>query len=77
MEFTRQIDNSIYSRKALAAARDAYRPYCEVVVKPGIDGKVGITVAIKDEHREQDREVVLEFWNFFLDTSCQQRLESA
>ena len=77
MEYTRQIDNSIYSRKALSAARDAYRPYCDVKVSQGNNSVISITVNTKTEHREQSREVILEFWNYLLDTSCKQRLESA
>ncbi len=76
MELTRQIDNSIYSRKALAATREAYRSYCNVQVRPSNDGKVGVTVEVMDEYKEQQRQVILEFWNYFLDTSCKQHLES-
>lgn len=77
MEFTRHIDNAIYSRKALAAARDAYRNHCSVQVIPGPEGTVDVTVSVKEDYRDQAREVILEFWNYFLDTACQQHLESA
>jgi hypothetical protein len=77
MEFTRRVDNSIYSRKALADAREVYGKYCSVRAAPGSDGLVGITVAVKGEYEEEARRVILEFWNYFLDTACQQQLESA
>ena len=77
MEFTRRIDNGIYSRKALVDAREAYGKYCTVRAMPGNDGFVGITVSVKGEYEPEARRVILEFWNFFLDTACQQRIESA
>jgi len=76
MELTRRIDNSLYSRKALADTREAYRPYCNVVVQPESSGSVSITVTVKGEYKAQARQVALEFWNYFLDTSCEQSLES-
>lgn len=77
MEFTRRVNNAIYSRRALADAREAYGKYCTVRAVPGNDGLVGITVSVKGEFEPEGRRVILEFWNYFLDTACQQRLESA
>jgi hypothetical protein len=76
MEFTRTIDNALYTRKALADARDAYRDYCVVKTVPRSDGLADITVTVKDEYCADARQVTLEFWNYFLDTVCKQRLES-
>lgn len=75
MEFTRQVNNAVYSRKALAAARDAYANYCTIRATPGA-GLVSITVSVKDDYAQDSRRVILEFWNYFLDTACQQHLES-
>lgn len=77
MEFTRRIDNALYTRKALADAREAYRDYCAVKAAPRADGLVDITVAVKSEYRSEVRRVTLEFWNYYLDTACKQRLGSA
>ena len=77
MEFTRQVDSAIYSRKALADAREAYGKYCTVRALPGNDGLVGITVSVKGGYEPEARRVILEFWNYFLDTACLQRLELA
>jgi hypothetical protein len=75
MEATRQVDNDIYSRKALAAAREAFASYCTVWAIPGQSGTVAITVSVRPEFERDARQVVLEFWNYFLDSSCQLRLE--
>ncbi len=77
MEVTRTIDNALYPRKALQDAREAYGQYCIVRASPLPGGLVGITVAVKPEYGEDARQVVLEFWNFFLDTACQLRFEGA
>jgi hypothetical protein len=77
MEFTRHIDNGIYSRKALAEAREAYGKYCSVRANPASSGDVAVTVLLKQEYKGEARQVILEFWNFFLDSSCKHKLESA
>lgn len=77
MEFTRHIDNGIYSRKALAEAREAYGKYCTIRATPGASGDAAVTVLLKHEYKGEARQVILEFWNFFLDSSCKHRLESS
>lgn len=76
MEFTRRIDNSLYSRKALADVRNAYRKYCTARAAPASDGLVDITISVKSDYSQEARRVILEFWNYFLDTACQQRFNS-
>ena len=75
--FTRTIDNTLYTRRALNEARDAYTKYCIVRAMPDANGMVGITVAVNPEFQQDARQVTLEFWNFFLDTACQQRFDAA
>lgn len=76
MALTRCIDNALYSRKALADAREAYAQYCVIRTVPRPDGLVDIAVEVKPDYDQESRQVTLEFWNFFLDTACQQRIES-
>lgn len=76
MEFTRYIDNGIYSRKALAEARDAYGKYCTIRSTPGPRGDLAVTMLLKHEYKGEARQVILEFWNFFLDSSCKHKIES-
>jgi hypothetical protein len=44
MEHARPVDNGIYSRRALAAAREAYAEYCVVRATPESNGLVTISV---------------------------------
>ena len=78
MEFTRHIDNGIYSRKALAEVREAYGKYCTIRATAGPSGDIAVTMLLKHEYKDEEaRQVILEFWNFFLDSSCKHKLESA
>lgn len=77
MNFTRHIDNAIYSRKALADVREAYGKYCTVRATPGANGDVAVSVTVKQEYIAEARQVILEFWNYFLDSSCKHKIESA
>lgn len=76
MQLTRRIDSTLYSRKALASARDAYREYCSVRAAPLQDGLVEIVVQPHRQYDSDARQIILEFWNFFLDTACEQHLEA-
>lgn len=74
MQLTRRIDNALYSRKALAEVREAYREYCTVRAAAMPDGLIEITVQPHRQFESEGRQIILEFWNFFLDTACEQRL---
>ena len=77
MQYTRHIDNGIYSRKALAEAREAYGEYCTIRATPSTSGDVAVTLQLKPEYTNEARQVILEFWNFFLDSSCKHKLEAS
>ena len=77
MVFVRHIDNAFYPRKAFVKAREAYAAYCVVSALPVDHGLVEVTVKVKPEYADDARQVILEFWNFLLDTACEQQLESA
>jgi len=77
MEHTRVVDNELYTRKALTASREAYRAFCSVRAEPIEPGRVAIAISVGPEHASEARRIVLEFWNYFLDTACQSRLEEA
>jgi len=72
----RSIHNNIYTRKALALSRDAYTSYCDVRVKPQDHGYAEVSISVRPEFSGQGRQVILEFWNYFLDVSCQQHLNA-
>jgi hypothetical protein len=72
---TRLLDNAFYPRKAVAKARESYREYCMVNAVPTGEGQVALTVTVFPEHTKNAREVLLEFWNFLLDTACEIHME--
>jgi hypothetical protein len=76
MGTARHIHNSIYTRKALAQARESYASYCDVRVQSETGG-AKVTIFVKPEHQEHARQIFLEFWNYFLDLSCKQHLSNA
>ena len=76
MMVVRNIHNGIYKRKAFALARDAYASYCEIRVKPRDYGYAEVSVTVKPEFSGQGRQVIPEFWNYFLDASCQSHLSA-
>jgi hypothetical protein len=75
VQVTRTIDHTLYPRKALADARQAYREYCSLTVAP-VDGeKVRVTIRVKDDYQDNARHVILEFLNYALDRSVQIHLD--
>ena len=76
MAFVREIDNGIYSRKALADTRDAYRSYCDVLATPLLNNRARVSLTVKKEYITDSRQIILEFWNYFLDSACKSHLES-
>lgn len=77
MAFVRRVDNAFYPRKALVKAREAYAEYCVVSALPIDHGLVEVSVEVKPQYASDARQVILEFWNFLLDTACEQQLEAA
>jgi hypothetical protein len=71
IEFDKIIDHTIYPRKALADARQAYRDYCTLKVVPAGNDKVQISIRVNDAHERESRQVVLDFLNYVLDRSAQ------
>jgi hypothetical protein len=76
MIFIREIDNEIYTRKALADTRGAYGMYCDISVLPMGSSRAKITVTIKPTYLPDAKQIILELWNYFLDSSCKDYLES-
>lgn len=69
--FTRVIDNRVYSRKAIAESTAAYREFCVTRISRLGDDRAELTIEINVEHEKQAREIVLSFFNYALDLSCQ------
>jgi hypothetical protein len=69
------MDHKLYPRKALLEARQAYKDYCKVEVKPTEDQLVEVSITPMPEYQEDSREVVLEFLNYVLDKAAQLQVE--
>lgn len=76
MTYTRIVDAGLYTSRALAEAREAYAHYCQVRAASGERGRVTVTLEVKPEYETDGREIVLEFWNYYLDASCKKTLEA-
>lgn len=71
MKVTRVIDSTLYPRKAIADARQAFREYCSVQQKPLDGNAVEVSVTVDARHAADWQRVVLEFFNYALDRSAQ------
>jgi len=72
----REIDNGIYTRKALAETRGAYGMYCDISGQPMGDRGAKITINVKPAHQSDAKQIILELWNYFLDSSCKDYLDA-
>jgi hypothetical protein len=75
MQVSRAVDHTVYPRKALAEARQAYREYCDVTITPLSVQRAQVTISVKAAYHESAREVILEFLNYALDRSVQAHFE--
>jgi hypothetical protein len=73
---TRLIDQDLYSRKAVAEARQAFRDYCSFDVSPLSENRAQITIHVRDEFKNDERQIALEFLNYLLSKSAQLALEN-
>jgi len=70
-EFARTIDHSLYPRKALTDARQAYRNYCTLKIVPLGNEKVQVSITVNEKYESESRQIVLDFLNYMLDRSAQ------
>lgn len=75
--FVREINSDLYTRKALVDSRNAYRSYCDVQVAPLPNNRAKVSLTVKSQYAQHARQITLEFWNYFLDSSCKEHLEEA
>ena len=71
----RIIDHRLYPRKALSAAREAYSEYCEFNIKPLSHNRASVTIQVKEKYSADSRQVILEFFNYALDSAAQIKFE--
>lgn len=75
MRVTRNIDHTLYPRRALADARQAYRDYCTLEISPNGDHMARVTIVVNEAHEDSASQIVLEFLNYALDRAAQIHLE--
>lgn len=68
---SRTLDNSLYSKSAVSAARHAFEAYCSVHVRPTGGHFAELTLTILPEYAGDSSQIILEFWNYLLDSSAQ------
>ena len=73
--YQRNIDNSIYPKKAVADARMAYRDYCDISIEIADETLPKLTIKVKPKYQKNSRKIILEFWNYLLDLSCQIKMK--
>lgn len=71
---SRTVSLTIYSRTALTATQEAFREYCRVSTAQVASDCLLISILPLVTTPGEDRAMLLEFWNFFLDRSCQEKL---
>lgn len=72
-EVSRIVDLKLYSRRAIVDAQTAFKVHCQVQVRSLEGGRVAVTLKPLPSSSPELRAMVLEFWNFVLDTTCQSR----
>ena len=75
VEITREVHTKLYSRAALADTQKAFRDYCTADVHPIDDTRLMVCTTIKDDAPDRGMDILLEFWNYWLDRSCQEFLD--
>jgi hypothetical protein len=71
---SRAVGLTIYSRSALAATQAAFREHCRISTALVAKDRLLVSVMPLMTAPEEVRTMLLEFWNYFLDRSCQEKL---
>ncbi len=71
---SRTVNLTIYSRSALAATQAVFREHCRVSTIPVTSDHLLVSIVPLMTTPEEVRAMLLEFWNYFLDQSCQEKL---
>lgn len=71
---SRVVDLTVYSRSALAATQLAFKEFCRVDTSPISNERLLVSVTPVVTTSDEVRTMILEFWNYYLDKSCQEKL---
>lgn len=73
-DISRTVNLTIYSRSALEATQEAFREHCLVYTTQISSECLLVSIMPLMKAPNEVRTMLLEFWNFFLDQSCQEKL---
>lgn len=71
---SRTVSLTIYSRSALAATQAAFREHCRISTVPVASDRLLVSIMPLVATPDEVTTMLLEFWNYFLDRSCQEKL---
>ena len=74
LTISRTVSLTIYSRSALAATQTAFREHCRVSTAPVASDRLLVSIMPLVATSDEVTTMLLEFWNYFLDRSCQEKL---
>lgn len=74
LSMTRSVDRSLYSQESIASAQAAYAGRCQVEETSIGDGRFLVRVIPSQGDSEVMRATILEFWNYALIKSCQEKM---
>jgi len=71
---SRTIPLTLYTKSAIAEAKTAFFEYCRVSTIEVENNRVQVSVMPLITNPNEIRTMFLEFWNYVLDRSCQEKL---
>lgn len=72
--FSRDVSLSIYTENALKETQAAFQDFCTTTSERLTDSLIRVTVRPILSSNEKAKSAILEFWNYYLDKSCDERL---
>ncbi len=72
--YTKKISNFVFDKSDVRDARHAFLQYLDVQIKPCELNCVELSFRVHSEYESQSREVILEFFNYLIDTSAQRKM---
>ena len=72
--YTKKISHFVFEKSDIRAARHAFLPYLDVLVRPCDINCAELSFKVRPEYESQSREVIFEFLNYLMDSSAQKKL---
>lgn len=71
---SRTVSTTIYSRSALSRTQAAFGEHCQVSIAPSASDRLFVSITPLATSHQEAKSMILEFWNYCLDLSCQEKL---